>query len=120
MTRHYKSLLTKYEALLTDTDKTVINQAIASVRYFTAGIMIMETSLLVTFVLEQFKDKIEKDDFQYAKIANSALLSIFQFSLFLSIYKYLKISSQEEAVKMRMSRGTVEQINTHQIKRFLG
>jgi hypothetical protein len=40
--------------------------------------------------------------------------------LFLSIYKYLKISSQEEAVKMRMSRGTIEQINTHQIKRFLG
>jgi hypothetical protein len=51
MTKHYKSLLTKYEAFLTDTDKTVINQAIASVRYFTAGIMIMETSLLITLIL---------------------------------------------------------------------
>jgi hypothetical protein len=51
MTKHYKALLKKYEAFLTDNDKTVINQAIISVKYFTAGIMIMETSLVITFIL---------------------------------------------------------------------
>jgi hypothetical protein len=51
MTKHYQALLTKYEGLLSDNDKTVITQAIISVRYFTAGILVMEASLVVSFVL---------------------------------------------------------------------
>jgi hypothetical protein len=105
---HFKNILRKYDSFLTKTETEQIRHGMLSIRLFSGAMIIITSLRIVTLGLKDHIDqdasaKDLRDTYFIFMLASEYSQTLMEFSIFVSISKYLKVSKEQEQLDTRFS-----------------